>query len=168
MAHFAHDCRTLLRVIQVVLFGRIDMNKGYDKCWPWLALPSSSSHLLCPYSKSSSSNYPMAKALELTSFSRRCLPSLFVLASQVAAATLNAAAKFSETRPEPVHPFMILHIRMLITGLGCTLYLWHMGSSIPETFFGTPEVHYLVLFRAIGGICSATGFFCRSLPSSPS
>ncbi|KAB5576186.1 hypothetical protein GE09DRAFT_618160 [Coniochaeta sp. 2T2.1] len=101
----------------------------------------------------------MAKDLHLTSFSRRCLPSLFVLASQVVAATLNAAAKFSETGPEPMHPFMILHIRMLVTGLGCTLRLWHLGSSMSETFFGTPEVHHLVVLRAIAGICSATGFF---------
>ncbi|GAW16607.1 hypothetical protein ANO14919_060400 [Xylariales sp. No.14919] len=75
------------------------------------------------------------------------------------AATVNAAAKFCETRPELVHPFMILHIRMLVTGLGCTLYLSHMGSSKSVAFFGVAEVRGLILLRAIGGVFSATGFF---------
>ncbi|RWA08437.1 hypothetical protein EKO27_g6673 [Xylaria grammica] len=79
------------------------------------------------------------------------------------AATVNAAAKFCETRPELVHPFMILHIRMLVTGLGCTLYLSHMGSSKSVAFFGVAEVRGLILLRAIGGVFSATGFFSRCL-----
>ncbi|KAI0533011.1 hypothetical protein GGR58DRAFT_522157 [Xylaria digitata] len=86
-------------------------------------------------------------------------PSLLVVASQMVAATVNAAAKFCETRPERVHPFMILHIRMLITGLGCALYLSQLESSRSVAFFGIKEVRGLVLLRAIGGVVSATGFF---------
>jgi hypothetical protein len=97
---------------------------------------------------------------KISSFIERYGPSLLVLLSQVVAAVSNAAAKFIETGSEPVHPFMILHIRMLITGLGCTLYLWHSGISTSEVFFGSSDVRQLVLLRAIGGVCGATGFFC--------
>ncbi|KAI0906607.1 hypothetical protein F4823DRAFT_70839 [Ustulina deusta] len=101
----------------------------------------------------------MAKGSEAISFIKRHCPSLLVIASQMVAATVNAVAKFCETRPDLVHPFMILHIRMLVTGLGCTLYLWHIGSSRSVAFFGVTEVRGLVVMRAIGGVCSATGFF---------
>ncbi|KAI1462643.1 hypothetical protein F4805DRAFT_4234 [Annulohypoxylon moriforme] len=90
----------------------------------------------------------------------RYRPSLFVLASQVAAATLNAAAKYAETRLEQVHPFQVLHVRMLITALGCTWYLWHTGGSKKsDILFGTPDVRGLILLRALGGTCGASGFF---------
>ncbi|KAI1739176.1 hypothetical protein F4680DRAFT_423076 [Xylaria scruposa] len=101
----------------------------------------------------------MAKDSEAISFLERHYPALFVIASQMVAATVNAAAKFCETRPEQVHPFMILHIRMLVTGLGCALYLSHVGSSRSDAFFGAKEVRGLVLLRAVGGVFSATGFF---------
>jgi len=104
----------------------------------------------------------MIKDLGVSSLFKRYRPSLFVLASQVVAATLNAAAKFIETKSNPVHPFTILHIRMLITGLGCSFCLWRNGSSKSENFFGTPDVRGLILLRALGGVCGATGFFCTS------
>lgn len=93
-------------------------------------------------------------------------PSLYVLASQVVAATLNAAAKFIETRDEAVHPFMTLYVRMLITTLGCTVYLLLSstpnGTSKAHMLFGTRDVRLLLVLRAVGGVCSATGFFCMS------
>lgn len=100
--------------------------------------------------------------LSVPSAIERFRPSLFVLGSQVAAATLNAAARLIETRPEPVHPFQILLVRMLITGVGCTWYLWHTGFSMTNCLLGTPEVGRLIGLRALGGICGATGFFCTS------
>ncbi|TRX89640.1 hypothetical protein FHL15_009390 [Xylaria flabelliformis] len=75
------------------------------------------------------------------SFIERHYPALSVIASQMVAATVNAAAKFCETRPDQVHPFMILHIRM------------------SAAFFGEKEVRGLVFLRAVGGVFSATGFF---------
>lgn len=95
-------------------------------------------------------------------------PSLYVLASQVVAATLNAAAKFIETRDEAVHPFIILYARMLITTLGCTAYLLLRKTpdriSKANILFGTRDVRWLLVVRALGGVCSATGFFCMSFP----
>ncbi|KAI1103142.1 hypothetical protein F4804DRAFT_310838 [Jackrogersella minutella] len=102
----------------------------------------------------------MAEKSGPLSLIERYRPSLFVLASQVAAATLNAAAKFVETRLEQVHPFQVLHVRMLITGLGCTSYLWYIGgSSKSDILFGTSDVRGLILLRALGGVCGASGFF---------
>lgn len=93
-------------------------------------------------------------------------PSLCVLASQVVAATLNAAAKFIETKDEAVHPFTILYVRMLITTFGCTAYLLlsstPSGASKAHMLFGTRDVRWLLVLRAFGGVCSATGFFCVS------
>ncbi|EEA25557.1 hypothetical protein PMAA_066610 [Talaromyces marneffei ATCC 18224] len=71
-------------------------------------------------------------------------PSLYVLASQVVAATLNAAAKFIETTDEAVHPFMILTPN---------------DTSKVHMLLGTHDVRWLLVLRALGGICSATGFF---------
>ncbi|KAI2467531.1 hypothetical protein F4781DRAFT_307347 [Annulohypoxylon bovei var. microspora] len=102
----------------------------------------------------------MAKDSGTLSLVERYRPSLFVLASQVAAATLNAAAKYAETRLEQVHPFQVLHVRMLITALGCTWYLWRIGgTSKSDMLFGTPDVRGLILLRALGGTCGASGFF---------
>ncbi|KAI1091313.1 hypothetical protein F5B19DRAFT_503272 [Rostrohypoxylon terebratum] len=97
----------------------------------------------------------------MLSLVERYRPSLFVLASQVAAATLNAAAKYAETRLEEVHPFQVLHVRMLITALGCTWYLWHIGGGDKKSdiLFGSPDVRGLILLRALGGTCGASGFF---------
>lgn len=103
---------------------------------------------------------PINMGSRILTFAKRYRPSLLVLASQMVAATLNTAAKVSETGSEAVHPFMILHIRMLITGLGSTLYLWINRPSRPEALFGNPDVQGLIFLRALGGVCSATGFFC--------
>ena len=102
----------------------------------------------------------MTKDFETQSFIERNRPALFVLASQVVAVTLNAATKVIETSPDAVDPFIILHVRMLIMGVGCTLYLRDTGSLKPESFFGTPDVRCLLLLRVLGGVCSATGFLC--------
>ncbi|KAJ8131026.1 hypothetical protein O1611_g2601 [Lasiodiplodia mahajangana] len=107
----------------------------------------------------------MAKGLEAMSLIERHYPSLLVIASQMVAATVNAAAKFCETGPEQIHPFMILHIRMLVTGLGCSLYLSQIGSSTAVAFFGAADVRGLIALRAIGGVFSATGFFCSLILS---
>lgn len=93
-------------------------------------------------------------------------PSLYVLASQVGAATLNAAAKFLETKDEAVSPFMILYVRMLITTLGCTAYLLLRknpdGISKAHMLFGKRDMRWLLVLHAFGGVCSATGCFCMS------
>ncbi|KAL1842444.1 hypothetical protein VTK73DRAFT_3124 [Phialemonium thermophilum] len=103
---------------------------------------------------------PMLRQSRVASFVERWRPSLYVFGSQVAAATLNSTAKFVETRHGAVHPFMILHVRMLLTGLGCASILWHVGSPRKaDVLLGGYEVRRLVFLRALSGVCSAAGFF---------
>ncbi|KAI0162265.1 hypothetical protein GGR57DRAFT_517611 [Xylariaceae sp. FL1272] len=90
-------------------------------------------------------------------------PALLVIASQILAATLNAAAKYCETRPRPIHPFLILHIRMLVTGLGCLRVLLTIDSPPSVAFFGSREVRGYIILRAVSGIVSAGGFFFSML-----
>lgn len=84
--------------------------------------------------------------------------SLVVLASQVSAAILHGFVKALENGTDRVSPFQILLIRMLITGFGCSLYLWHRRE--PEFPLGPPEVRPLLLLRAFCGILGAGGMYC--------
>lgn len=134
---------------------RIDLNLSH------IQFPSSTSSLTTNTTPNLQFPPSMAK---IPSIIEQYRPSLYVLASQVVAATLNAAAKFIETTDEAVHPFMILYVRMLITTFGCTVYLLLSrtpnDTSKVHMLLGTHDVRWLLVLRALGGICSATGFFC--------
>ncbi|KAL1872353.1 hypothetical protein Daus18300_004323 [Diaporthe australafricana] len=91
------------------------------------------------------------------SFVARHKPSLLVLASQVSAACIHGIVKVLETGERPVHPFQILQVRLLITGVSCMLYLWCNGS--PDFPLGSKDVRPLLIVRAVGGICGAIGFY---------
>ncbi|OHW99228.1 integral membrane protein DUF6 [Colletotrichum incanum] len=84
-------------------------------------------------------------------------PSLLVLASQLSAAALNGFAKFFETGDDPVHPFQVLFVRFLITGLASTFYLWY--TKAPNFPLGLPELRSLLALRAAAGIFAAFGFY---------
>lgn len=92
------------------------------------------------------------------SFVARHRPSILVIASQISAVALHGIVKVLETGPQPVHPFQILHIRLLITGVGCMLYLWSRGVS--DFPLGPRNARRLLLLRALGGVCGAIGFYC--------
>lgn len=99
------------------------------------------------------------------SFVARHKPSFLVLASQVSAAFIHAIVKILETGERPVHPFQILQIRLLITGISCMLYLWYRGTS--DFPLGPKDVRPLLVVRAVGGVCGAIGFYCmRFSPDS--
>ncbi|KAK2027945.1 hypothetical protein LX32DRAFT_721165 [Colletotrichum zoysiae] len=91
------------------------------------------------------------------SFLERHKSSILVLASQFAAAALNGLAKLFETGDDPVHPFQILFVRFLITGLAGTLYLCY--TKAPNFPLGLPELRPLLALRAVSGIFGAFGFF---------
>ncbi|KAF9871750.1 integral membrane protein duf6 [Colletotrichum karsti] len=98
----------------------------------------------------------MDKALN-RSFLERHRPSLLVLASQISAAALNGLAKFLETGDEPVHPFQVLFVRFLITGIGSTIVLWRtQATGFP---WGLPELRPLLALRAAAGVFGAFGFY---------
>lgn len=96
------------------------------------------------------------------SFAKRHRPSILVIASQISAAVIHGIVKVLETGAQPVHPFQVLHIRLLITGLGCTLYLWSRG--VDDFLLGPRNARYLLLMRALGGVCGAIGFYCMNNP----
>ncbi|GKT66977.1 integral membrane protein DUF6 [Colletotrichum tofieldiae] len=91
------------------------------------------------------------------SFLERHKPSLLVLASQLSAAALNGFAKFFETGDDPVHPFQVLFVRFLITGVASTFYLWYIKT--PNFPLGLPELRSLLALRAAAGVFGAFGFY---------
>lgn len=96
---------------------------------------------------------------ERPSFVARHRASLVVLASQGSAAILHGFVKALENGADPIGPFQVLLIRMLITGIGCSLYLWVKG--IADFPLGPREVRPLLLLRAVGGILGAGGMYCE-------
>lgn len=98
-------------------------------------------------------------AEERQSFAARHRASAVVLASQISAAFVHGVVKALESGHEPIGPFQILLVRMLITGVGCSLYLWVRRN--PEFPFGQRDVRPLLLLRAVGGILGAGGMYCK-------
>ncbi|ORY68979.1 uncharacterized protein BCR38DRAFT_335478 [Pseudomassariella vexata] len=98
----------------------------------------------------------MEKPSKLSIFARH-RSSLFVLGSQVVAALLHALARLLETGSERVHPFTVLQIRLFITVIGSSLYLWRTQS--PGFPLGPPELRPLLALRAAGGVLGACGFY---------
>lgn len=98
------------------------------------------------------------------SFLARHKPSAVVLASQISAGLVHGVVKVLENGDDAVDPFQILLIRMVITGVGCSLFLYH--QRVPEFPLGDREVRPLLLLRAVGGILGAGGMYCKS--NSPS
>lgn len=97
---------------------------------------------------------------ERPSFVARHKPSAVVLASQIAAAVVHGVVKALENGKDTVDPFQILLVRMLITGIGCSLYLWH--RRVPEFPLGPRDVRPILIFRAIGGVLGAGGMYCKT------
>lgn len=96
---------------------------------------------------------------ERTSFVARHRASVVVLASQISAAILHGVVKALENGTDPIGPFQVLLVRMLITGIGCSLYLWL--KRIPEFPLGQHDARPLLLLRAVGGILGAGGMYCK-------
>ncbi|KAF6792034.1 hypothetical protein CSOJ01_14222 [Colletotrichum sojae] len=99
----------------------------------------------------------MNKEVLSLSFWERHRPVLLVLSSQISAAGLNGLAKLFETGGEPIHPFQVLFVRFLITGIGCAVYLW--VNERPSFPTGPPELRRLFALRAAAGVFGAFGFY---------
>lgn len=97
---------------------------------------------------------------ERQSFVARHRASMVVLVSQISAAFVHGVVKALESGEEPVGPFQILFVRMSITGVGCSLYLWVRKNQ--EFPLGQREARPLLLLRAVGGILGAGGMYCGS------
>lgn len=102
---------------------------------------------------------------EWISLVARHKPSVLTLASQVLAAAVHSAVKVLLNSGSSISPFQILFIRMSITGIGCSLYLWVAG--VPDFPFGQREIRKLLGIRALSGICGACGMYCKASRYSP-
>lgn len=107
---------------------------------------------------------PRMGAVTQPSFLARHKPSAVVLLSQISAAIVHGVVKGLENGDDDVDPFQILLIRMVITGVGCSLFLWH--QKVPEFPLGEREVRPMLLLRAVGGILGAGGMYCRVITIS--
>lgn len=107
---------------------------------------------------------PRMGAVTQPSFLARHKPSAVVLLSQISAAIVHGVVKGLENGDDDVDPFQILLIRMVITGVGCSLFLWH--QKVPEFPLGEREVRPMLLLRAVGGILGAGGMYCRFITIS--
>lgn len=97
------------------------------------------------------------------SFLARHKPSATVFASQISAAVVHGFVKVLENGSDHVDPFQVLLVRMLITGIGCTLCLWI--KQVPEFPCGPREVRLILMLRAVGGVLGAGGMYCKGFPS---
>lgn len=86
-------------------------------------------------------------------------PSLVVLASQVSAAVVHGVVKSLESGADAVDPFQILLVRMAITGVGCSTYMWL--RRVPEFPLGDRDLRPMLLLRAAGGVLGAGGMYCQ-------
>lgn len=103
-------------------------------------------------------------AEERQSLMARHKPSAVVLASQISAAVVHGVVKNLENGEDTVNPFQILLVRMLITGIGCSLYLWL--KRVPEFPSGPRDVRSLLILRGVGGVLGAGGMYCMVFPVS--
>ncbi|PSR93858.1 hypothetical protein BD289DRAFT_451670 [Coniella lustricola] len=87
-------------------------------------------------------------------------PSLIVLGSQISAAIVHGVVKSVETASTAKHavdPFQILLVRMVITGVACSAYLWF--KRVPDFPWGHRDVRHVLLLRALGGVLGAGGMY---------
>lgn len=75
----------------------------------------------------------------------------FIILSQFFNSIMVVATKLLETDPEfeePIHPFQILFVRMIITFIGCFTYLKYYRKE--SEIFGPREIRWLLVLRGVG------------------
>lgn len=89
----------------------------------------------------------------------------FMLAAQVFSASMNVSIRLLENASTHLHPLQILFVRMSVTALGITLWLWRQNK--PKNILGRRENRLLLIVRAFGGFLGVFGLYCMSrLPCS--
>src|SRR5690242_17558301 len=90
-----------------------------------------------------------------------------VLASQFLATLVNATAKYLESDDsDAINPIQILHGRMVVTAILCTLTLSILARNAGEGPCAFPSTHRLrglLALRAMAGVCGIMGFYCKLL-----
>lgn len=76
---------------------------------------------------------------------------------------MNTAAKLLTNDPSiKFHALQIIFIRMLCTGILCSIYSWYKG--VPEFPFGPRGVRGLLILRGASGFVGLFGIYCESTP----
>ena len=86
-----------------------------------------------------------------------------LLASQFFNSVMVISTKLLETDPafedDPIEPFQILVVRMLITFIGTLLYMYFNKHKIPHVPFGPPEVRKWLIARGSFGFFGVFGLY---------
>ncbi|KIM44307.1 hypothetical protein M413DRAFT_443317 [Hebeloma cylindrosporum] len=82
---------------------------------------------------------------------------LLIVASEAFFAVMEAAAKILQKVEPPVTTFQLMIIRMIITYIGCIIYMFI--AKIPDPFIGPKGVRILLLLRGIGGSVGLFGIY---------
>ncbi|KUI65110.1 hypothetical protein VM1G_00079 [Cytospora mali] len=81
----------------------------------------------------------------------------FMLGAQVFSASMNVSIRLLENTSTQLHPLQILFVRMSITTLGITAWLWKQNK--PDNILGKRENRKLLLVRAFGGFLGVFGLY---------
>jgi drug/metabolite transporter (DMT)-like permease len=74
---------------------------------------------------------------------------LFIVLSQFFNSIMVTTTKLLVTDEDPIHPLQILFVRMLITALGCVLYLKYYKKE--AQLWGPKELRWLLVLRGVMG-----------------
>ncbi|KAL8659422.1 MAG: hypothetical protein Q9226_000449 [Calogaya cf. arnoldii] len=89
---------------------------------------------------------------------------VLVLVSQLFGALMNVTTRLLETSGNPLNTFQVMFVRMAITSLLCTLYMW--WAQIEHFPLGRKDVRKLLMARGFGGFFGLLGIYysLRYLP----
>lgn len=82
---------------------------------------------------------------------------IFMLGAQVFSASMNVSIRLLENTSTQLHPLQILFVRMSVTTLGITAWLWKQNK--PSNILGKRENRKLLLVRAFGGFLGVFGLY---------
>ncbi|KAL9001107.1 MAG: hypothetical protein Q9169_000290 [Polycauliona sp. 2 TL-2023] len=89
---------------------------------------------------------------------------LLVLVSQLFGAMMNVTTRLLETSENPLNTFQVMFVRMAITSVLCTLYMW--WAEVEHFPLGHKSVRKLLMARGFGGFFGLLGIYysLRYLP----
>ncbi|KAL8674481.1 MAG: hypothetical protein Q9168_001146 [Polycauliona sp. 1 TL-2023] len=82
---------------------------------------------------------------------------VLVLVSQFFGALMNVTTRLLETSEHPLNTFQVMFVRMLITSILCTLYMW--WAEVEHFPLGHKSVRKLLMARGFGGFFGLLGIY---------
>ncbi|KUI68072.1 hypothetical protein VM1G_11506 [Cytospora mali] len=94
------------------------------------------------------------RIVRLWEANRSCM---LVVISSFFGSAMALSTKMLELDDGGMHPFQILFMRMAVTTIGCTAYLW--WKRMPHSLLGQKGVRGLLLFRGVSGFFGILGIW---------